>query len=76
MKFSPAPWHHGYPGGIFDASGHAIAMVYNEPGIPVRDANALLMANAPVMLKLLKALAPYAPEDAKPRLEAFLKKFQ
>ena len=75
MKTSPAPWHHGYPGGRFAASGHAIAMVYNEPGIPVRDANALLMANAPVMLKLLKALAPYAPENARPKLDMFLKKF-
>ena len=27
MKFSPAPWHHGYPGGIFDADGKSIIMV-------------------------------------------------
>jgi hypothetical protein len=75
VKISPAPWHHGYPGGIFAASGQPIAMVYDEPGIPARDANALLMANAPVMLKLLKALAPYAPESARPKLDMFLKKF-
>lgn len=76
MKFSPAPWHHGYPGGIFDASGQPIAMVYDEPGIPVRDANALLMANAPVMLSLLTVLAKYVPEKDRPMLEQFLKKFE
>ena len=75
MKFSPAPWHHGYPGGIFDASGKPIAMVYDEPGIPARDANALLMANAPVMLSLLTVLAKYVGEKDRPMLEQFLKKF-
>ena len=76
MKFSPAPWHHGYPGGIFDASGNPIAIVYDEPGIQARNANALLMANAPVMLSLLTVLARYVGEKDRPMLEQFLKKFQ
>ena len=72
MKFSPAPWKLGYPGGIFAADGKSLAVLNDWPE---RDANALLMANAPVMLKLLKALAPYAPGDARPKLDMFLKKF-
>ena len=72
MKFSPAPWKLGYPGGIFAADGKSLAVLNDWPE---RDANALLMANAPVMLKLLKALAPYAPENARPKLDMFLKKF-
>ena len=75
MKFSPAPWHHGYPGGIFDADGKSIIMVRDLGDWKLRDANVLLVANAPVMLKLLKALAPYAPENARPKLDMFLKKF-
>lgn len=73
MKFSPAPWHHGYPGGIFDAKGKSIVLLNDWPE---RDANALLVENAPVMLALLRALLPHAPEEARPRLEAFLKKFE
>ena len=72
MKFSPAPWHHGYPGGLFDAGGKSLAVLNDWPE---RDANALLMANAPVMLKLLRALLPYVPEESRPKLERFLKKF-
>lgn len=76
MKFSPAPWHHGYPGGIFDADGKSIIMVRDLGDWKLRDANALLVANAPVMLSLLTVLAKYVDEKDRPMLEQFLKKFQ
>ena len=75
MKTSPAPWHHGYPGGIFDADGKSIIMVRDLGDWKLRDANALLVENAPVMLNLLRALLPYVPEESRPKLEWFLKKF-
>lgn len=71
-KISRPPWKHGYPGGIFDADGKSIIMIHDGKS---RDANASLVENAPVMLELLKALLPYAPEGAKRKLEMFLKKF-
>ena len=73
MKFSPAPWRSDYPGGIFDASGKSLAVLNDWPE---RDANLLLMVNAPVMLSLLTVLAKYVPEKDRPMLEQFLKKFQ
>ena len=72
MKFSPAPWKLGYPGGIFAADGKSLAVLNDWPE---RDANALLMANAPVMLSLLTVLAKYVGEKDRPMLERFLKKF-
>ena len=73
MKFSPAPWKLGYPGGIFAADGKSLAVLNDWPE---RDANALLVENAPVMLNMLRALLPYVPEESRPKLEQFLKKFQ
>ena len=75
MNISKTPWRTGFPGGIFDAGGNPIAMVYDEPGHFVRDANAKLMASAPAMLEIIRFLLPVAPEEAKPKLEAFLKQF-
>lgn len=76
MKISPAPWKHGYPGGIFDANGKSIIMVHDLDDWKLRDANALLVESAPVMLNLLRALLPYVPEESRPKLEQFLKKFE
>jgi len=76
VKHSPAPWKNDYPGVIFDADRRSIAIAMDYPGPEERKANALLMANAPVMLALLRALLPHAPEEAKPKLDAFLKKFE
>ena len=73
MKFSPAPWRSDYPGGIFAADGKSLAVLNDWPE---RDANLLLMMNAPVMLSLLTVLAKYVPEKDRPMLEQFLKKFQ
>ena len=71
-KISRPPWRHGYPGGIFDADGKSIIRIHDGER---RDANASLVENAPVMLELLRALLPHAPEAARPKLELFLKKF-
>ena len=71
-KISRPPWKHGDPGGIFDADGKSIIMIHDGKS---RNANALLVESAPVMLDLLRALLPCVPEESRPKLEMFLKKF-